>query len=174
MRKPVLLLLVLICGGVALSSCLESTSLEDYLQQKINAVDNIRLALDTKTIDDSLEHWGIRPDYLIEPNGVRYKIETPGVGQNPSLKSFIKLKWEGRLLSDSSVFDVSPNFQSYVYDLIVGLQTTLPLLREGTKATLLIPSGLGFGPVDLLDEAGDIKIPKNSNLIFKVELLEVQ
>jgi FKBP-type peptidyl-prolyl cis-trans isomerase len=40
---------------------------------------------------------------------------------------------------------------------------------------LYIPSGLGYGPNDVKNQnTGDIVIPKNSNLIFEIQLDNVQ
>ncbi|MCU0369158.1 MAG: FKBP-type peptidyl-prolyl cis-trans isomerase [Cyclobacteriaceae bacterium] len=56
---------------------------------------------------------------------------------------------------------------NYLYAFQVGL----PKLPEGSKATLYIPSGLGFG-TDALTSGG-ITVPANSNLIYEVELVKV-
>ncbi|NJM26827.1 MAG: hypothetical protein HC859_16510 [Bacteroidia bacterium] len=62
----------------------------------------------------------------------------------------------------------------FLSDLIVGWKLVLPLLPNGTKATLYIPSGFGYGNNTIRDENNEIVIPPNSILIFEVELINVQ
>lgn len=156
-----------------LDSDVESVDYDLMLQNELDAVDQTRLAADEATIDDELELWEIQ-DVQIEPQGVRYVIQTLGTGSKPVLTSTITLKYKGRLLADSVIFDQGDNLQIKLYQLIIGLQTTLPLLPEGTKATLFIPSGLAYGSTDVLDSSsGEILIPKDSNLIFEIELVGV-
>lgn len=175
-RITLSVLILLFMAGV-ISGCLEkgeSLTPEQYLQAKLNSVDKTRLAAETKVIDDSLQLWGIKTEYFSELNGVRYRIQTLGSGPKPVLRSMLKLKYEGRLFSDSTVFEQQDNYTSYLYDLLVGMQTTLPLLNEGTKATLIIPSAIAFGNVDVRNSSNVLIVPKNSTLIFHLEMLDVQ
>lgn len=168
-----------------LSSCLKSNenlqTPEEFLDQVLNNVDKTKLAADLAVIDDSLERWDLTPEILIEPKGVRYKIDTLGDagGAKPVLSNIIKIKYTGKFLSTGETFDSSDSLatkylESFGYGLIVGIQTTLPLLTKGTTATLYIPSGYGYGATDLKNTNGDIIIPKNSNLIFQIKLLDVR
>jgi FKBP-type peptidyl-prolyl cis-trans isomerase FkpA len=170
-----------------LSGCLNNNNVEDpispeeFLQNAIQDVDQTRLASDLTIIDDSLDMWDITPSIFIEPKGVRYTIDEAGPvdAVKPSLSNIIKFKYTGKLLSTREVFDTSDNaadkfVESYLYNLIIGFQTTLPLLTKGTKATLYIPSGYGYGPSDRTNGSGVVVIPKNSNLIFEIELLDVR
>ena len=50
----------------------------------------------------------------------------------------------------------------------LGLESARLLLKEGAKATLFIPSDLGYGP------QGSGPIPPDSELIFYEELEKVQ
>jgi FKBP-type peptidyl-prolyl cis-trans isomerase len=170
-----------------LSGCLNNNNVEDpispeeFLQNAIQDVDQTRLASDLTTIDDSLDMWDITPSIFIEPKGVRYTIDEAGPvdAVKPALGNIIKFKYTGKLLSTGEVFDTSDNatdkfVESYLYNLIIGFQTTLPLLTKGTKATLYIPSGYGYGATDRTNGSGVVVIPKNSNLIFEIELLDVR
>lgn len=170
-----------------LSGCLNNNNVEDpitpeqFLENALKEVDQTKLASDLTVIDDSLEMWDITPNILIEPKGVRYTIDEAGPidGTKPTLSSIIKFKYTGKLLSTGAVFDTSENstdkfVEAYLYGLIIGFQTTAPLLTKGTKATLYIPSGYGYGSVDRTNNQGVVVIPKNSNLIFEIELLDVR
>jgi FKBP-type peptidyl-prolyl cis-trans isomerase len=176
-----------ICLILLLTGCLNKNNVEDpispeeFLQKAIQDVDKTRLASDLTVIDDSLEMWDLTPLVFTEPKGVRYTIDEAGPvdAAKPALSNIIKFKYTGKLLSTGEVFDTSENatdkfVESYLYGLIIGFQTTLPLLTKGTKATLYIPSGYGYGASDRTNNQGAVVIPKNSNLIFEVELLDVR
>ena len=55
-----------------------------------------------------------------------------------------------------------------VGQVIPGWDEGIMLLNEGSKATLVVPSELGYGP----SGAGGV-IPPNATLIFKVQLVKV-
>jgi hypothetical protein len=171
-----------------LSGCLNNDNVEDpispeeFLEESIQKVDKTKLSSDLSVIDDSLVMWGLTPKVLKDSKeAVRYIIDEAGSvdAVKPTLSNIIKFKYTGKLLSTGEVFDTSENttnkfVESYLYNLIIGFQTTIPLLTNGTKATLYIPSGYGYGVTDRTNGAGVVVIPKNSNLIFEVELLEVR
>ncbi len=172
----VMVLLVLVSMGLIFSGCLDTVepmSYEDNLKQELANVNKPQLEIDFKLIDDSLAKWGLTPVILKEPNGVRYEVKTMGSGVKPVLSNKIKIKYSGRLLSTGKIFDSSPSMDFYLFQLVTGFQTTMPLIPKGSVVTLYIPSGYGYGPTDFLDGSGNILIPKNSNLIFEVELLDV-
>jgi len=61
---------------------------------------------------------------------------------------------------------------SFVYgggQMVPGIEEAVGKMREGGKATIILPSGMGFGDV-AVDEA----LPANSIVIFDLELVEVQ
>ena len=168
--------LVVVSMVLMFSGCLktvEPMTPEDNLKQELANVDKTQLEIDFKIIDDSLARWGLTPVILEEPNGVRYEVKTMGNGVKPVLSNKIRIKYSGRLLSTGMAFDSSASSDFYLYNLVTGFQTTMPLIPKGSVVTLYIPSGYGYGPYDFRDNSGNILIPKNSNLIFDVELLDV-
>ncbi|MFO0265768.1 MAG: FKBP-type peptidyl-prolyl cis-trans isomerase, partial [Cyclobacteriaceae bacterium] len=54
-------------------------------------------------------------------------------------------------------------------NLIRGWQIAFPNFPVGTRATLYIPSSLGYGP-----QGSPPTIPANANLIFEVELVGIE
>jgi FKBP-type peptidyl-prolyl cis-trans isomerase len=88
----------------------------------------------------------------------------------------VTIDYTGHLL-DGTVFDsnVDPKFQHPepfttvigVGRVIAGWDKGITLLKKGSKATLYIPSGMGYGP------RGNGRIPANSVLVFDVEVVEV-
>lgn len=103
------------------------------------------------------------------PEGVRYVISKLGTGEKPNLSQQIRFAYKGMLL-DGTVFDESK--QPIVYplsNLIRGWQIAFPNFPVGTRATLYIPSSLGYGP-----QGSPPTIPPNANLMFEVELVGIE
>lgn len=101
-----------------------------------------------------------------------YYIETKkGTGPSPKESDVVKVHYTGRLL-DGTVFDSSVErgepVEFPLNQVIRGWTEGLQLMKVGGKATLLLPSSIGYGP----NGAGD-RIPPYSPLLFEVELLEI-
>lgn len=144
---------------------------QELLDLAIDNVDELKLAEDLQIIDDSLAVWEFTDLISIEPHGVRYKVEVLGTGVMPILESQVQFKYTAKFLSTGIEFDANESFDSYLSSLIIGFQTTLPVLPVGTIATLYIPSGYAYGSTDVFDSFGNLTVPANSNLIFDIELI---
>ena len=130
---------------------------------KINAVDQPQLQNDIIILDDYLASKSIVA--IEDPSGLRYVITKAGDDKRPCLESQVTVKYAGRLLNGAG-FDASVNPISFpLNSLILGWQIGFPNFGKGTKATLYIPSGFGYGTIV------QPKIPANSNLIFDIELI---
>lgn len=101
-------------------------------------------------------------------SGLYYVISDPGAGDQPLSTSNVTVRYKG-YLTDGTVFDESPGpgASFSLTGVIKGWQEGIPLFKKNGKGILLIPSHLGYGA----NAQG--KIPKNSVLIFEVELLAV-
>ncbi|MGB2153678.1 MAG: peptidylprolyl isomerase, partial [Flavobacteriaceae bacterium] len=105
-------------------------------------------------------------------SGLFYKIETSGSGDSPTQGQNVSVHYKGSLL-DGTVFDSSYKrkepigFAIGVGQVIKGWDEGIALLSKGAKATLIIPSHLGYGT----NGAGGV-IPPNATLKFEVELLD--
>jgi len=176
MKYRVVLVFIIVsalCSAV-ISGCMKTPDVptpEEALQKNLEAVDQTKLQSDLAIIDDSLAKWSITPQ--IEPNGVRYVVHTQGTGEKPTLSSNILINYKGRLLKNQSVFDQGTNAPLVLSQLIIGWQTTLPLINEGSKVTLYVPSGFAYNILERYDRDGNLLIPANSILIFEIELLNV-
>jgi FKBP-type peptidyl-prolyl cis-trans isomerase len=123
-----------------------------------------QLAIDVNAIDAYLASSSITA--YKDVTGLRFSITSVGTGGfPPSVNQKVTVKYSGRLL-DGTEFD-SGTTTNFVGGYILGWQRALPLLPKGTKATIFIPSGLGYGP----DGSGPI--PGNSVLVFDVEMQDV-
>jgi FKBP-type peptidyl-prolyl cis-trans isomerase len=87
----------------------------------------------------------------------------------------VLVHYTGKLL-DGKVFDSSVN-RGEPFQFVLGIGSVIPgwdegiaMLRKGEKATLLIPSKLGYGARG----AGNGVIPPFAPLLFEVELLDIK
>lgn len=103
------------------------------------------------------------------PDGFFYRIITQGTGVRPSSSSRITVKYTGSL-TNGSVFDQSATGTTFLLsDLILGWQKGVPLIQKGGSIILYLPPSLGYG----CSSAGG-SIPRGSELIFNIELVDVQ
>jgi len=133
-----------------------------------------QLASDTVAIDNYLNTNSISA--IKDKTGIRYVITQLGTGSNPNLYSKVKINYTGKLLSTGTVFFTGSNepsdiFDSRVINYLNGFQAALLKLPAGSKATVYIPSGLGFGAQSFT--SGSVSIAANSNLIYEIELVSV-
>ena len=106
-------------------------------------------------------------------SGLMYIMHEEGKGPKPAAGQNVKVHYELKL-ADGVVVDSSYS-RGTPLDIPIGVGRVIPgwdegiqLLNEGSKATLIVPSELGYGP----SGAGGV-IPPNATLIFKVELVQV-
>ncbi|QSE97528.1 FKBP-type peptidyl-prolyl cis-trans isomerase [Fulvivirga lutea] len=144
-----------------------------------------QLAIDVELIDNYLSSNGLQAEQTT--SGLRYIIHEEGSGEVAKARQKVKVDYTGSLLN-GNIFDTSYKdiaVQNNIYDsrrepygpiqftlgigqVISGWDEGISLLNEGTKATLYIPSGLGYGR-----SAVSASIPANSILIFEVDLVEI-
>jgi FKBP-type peptidyl-prolyl cis-trans isomerase len=103
-------------------------------------------------------------------SGLYYQIISPGTGTTPLSTSSVKVAYTGRLLT-GFVFDQATTASPLTIPLtsvIQGWQIGVPLIKQGGKIRLFIPSRLGYGTT-----GSGGSIPPNSILDFDIELIEV-
>jgi FKBP-type peptidyl-prolyl cis-trans isomerase FkpA len=102
------------------------------------------------------------------PDGFFYRIITQGSGATPNLASNVTVKYTGTL-TNGSVFDQNTTGATFLLSqLILGWRKGLPLIQKGGTILLYLPPSLGYG----CSATGTI--PPGSNLIFSIELVDVQ
>jgi FKBP-type peptidyl-prolyl cis-trans isomerase len=134
-----------------------------------------RLATDTVAIDNYLATNSI--DAVRDKSGLRYVITQLGTGPKPSLYSKVKINYTGKVLSSGTTFfsgtsEPTETFDSRVINYLYAFQVAFPKLPVGTKATLYIPSGLGYGTQAIT--SGGVTVPANSNLVYDIELVDIE
>jgi FKBP-type peptidyl-prolyl cis-trans isomerase FkpA len=112
---------------------------------------------------------------LKTPSGLYYVITKAGTGAKPKAGQTVAVLYTGMLLS-GKVFDASARNGNKPIEFPLGQGRVIPgwdqgiaLLPKGSKAVLLIPSALAYGP-----RGAGADIPPNSILRFNVELVGVQ
>jgi FKBP-type peptidyl-prolyl cis-trans isomerase len=108
------------------------------------------------------------------PNGLIYVETLKGTGDSPLDGKKVKVHYTGKLL-DGTMFDTSLDdnqpleFAVGRRAVIEGWDAGIPLMKAGGKATLIIPSKLGYK-----ERGSGNVIPPNATLVFDVELVEVE
>jgi len=119
-------------------------------------------------------------------SGLNYVITKPGSGPTPVAGDTVEVNYTGKLLTgkvfdtsiksvaekDKSLFNPQNPYKPIKFpvgnkQVIAGWDEGLMLLNKGAKATLVIPSALGYG------EQGMGPIPPFSTLVFDVELVNI-
>jgi FKBP-type peptidyl-prolyl cis-trans isomerase len=108
--------------------------------------------------------------YVKQPSGLYYHEVTPGTGISPVRTDSAYVKYTGMFLS-GTVFDSNVS-SGTLYGFIVGQNITgfdegVTLMKQGGKASLLIPSKLGYGAT------GTYGISGFTPLLFDIELVKV-
>jgi len=104
-------------------------------------------------------------------SGLIYYSMVEGAGAQPTTSNTVEVHYHGTL-TDGTVFDSSVDRgQTISFPLsgvIRGWQEGLAMMKEGGKATLVIPSDLAYG-----DSGSGDTIPPGATLKFEVELFKV-
>jgi FKBP-type peptidyl-prolyl cis-trans isomerase len=132
---------------------------------------------------DSLKNAesGLREKYLKDnhiketplPSGLIYIPVVKGNGAQAEAGKTVKVQYTGKLLN-GKIFDSSretnqpEEFMLGRAQVIKGWDEGIALMKVGGKATLIIPSSLGYAERDMG------RIPPYSTLVFDVELVEVK
>lgn len=77
-------------------------------------------------------------------SGLYYVIQDSGTAKHPTLSSNLNVNYKGYFMDDK-IFDQGTNVKFPLSGVIKGWQEGLPLIGEGGKIKLLIPSALGYG-----------------------------
>jgi hypothetical protein len=155
---------------------------EDFelLSAEVSSAEVTQFKSDTAAIHTYLKGKAYT-DVVYDTTGIAYRITTQGAGLSPSWFSKVTFKAQYKLLTDDTravtdVLDLKPQeniTDSRPVDYIQGLMIGLQQLREGSKATFYIPSGLGFGIQGASNSSGTTVIPANANIIVDIEVVTV-
>ena len=162
-----------------------SQKIIDQEQRKMEAVQMEQLERDLELIESYLEEKNI--DAQKTESGLYYVITEEGAGEEANPLDTASVMYKGYLLSgevfDTNIENVARENDLYredrdyvPFDFVIGRSRVIrgwhegiDLLSEGGKATLFVPSKLGYGP-----NAAGPTIPPNTVLLFDVELVDVK
>ena len=134
-----------------------------FMQQKIQAQKEEGAAF----LEQNKSNTGV----VVLPEGMQYLVLQEGTGRKPAPSDSVKAHYAGSLLNgkefDSS-FRRNQPFTAPLRALIKGWQIALPMMSEGSRWRLWIPSELAYG-----DRGAGSDIPGGATLVFEVELIEV-
>lgn len=133
-------------------------------EEKVNLAYKDQLEKDILLIDEYLASNNVTAES--DTSGLRYSIVTKGSDFKPQLVDSIQVNYSLSLLNGQSIFAEGQN-TFLLNKLIRAWRIALPLVGEGAKLRLFVPSGLAYGSY----RTG--LIAANSNLIFDIELKKV-
>lgn len=113
-----------------------------------------------------------KPGVVTLPDGLQYKVLSPGTGPKPALTDTVTVDYAGRLV-DGTEFDSSykrgepATFP--VNGVIPGWVEVLQLMPVGSTWELYIPANLAYG-----ERGAPPVIGPNQTLIFKVKLIDIK
>jgi FKBP-type peptidyl-prolyl cis-trans isomerase len=99
-------------------------------------------------------------------SGLQYKVLKAGEGGHPGDADVALIKYKGTL-RDGTVFDQNERAPLPVAQVVPGFSEGLKLMQKGGKYRLWIKPELGYG-----DKDTGGAIPRNSLLVFEVDMLE--
>ncbi|HEU4561716.1 MAG TPA: FKBP-type peptidyl-prolyl cis-trans isomerase [Longimicrobium sp.] len=116
-------------------------------------------------------------DTVTTATGLKYAEISVGTGALAENGDQVAVHYTG-WLANGTGFDTSIGFQPLTFTLgahqvVAGFEQGIVGMKVGGKRRLIIPSALGYGNVDVRDQAGRLVIPANSTLIFDVQLVAV-
>jgi len=106
-------------------------------------------------------------------SGLKYQIQKAGTGKTAQVGDTVAVHYTGQL-EDGTTFDSSVGKQPFAFTLgqnrvIKGWEQGVVGMKEGEVRILAIPAALGYGA-----QGNPPAIPANANLLFQVELLQIQ
>jgi FKBP-type peptidyl-prolyl cis-trans isomerase FkpA len=168
-----LALIVLILASIILYSCKKDSTPQgcQYTPSTLKAP-----ASEQQALQDSLLAYNI--DAIKDTTGFFYTINEPGSDKGiTDLCTTIAVYYKGSFF-DGAIFDSTTIGYPAIFQLgqvIVGWQKSIPLVKKGGDLTLYIPPSLAYGDKPVINpNTGDTVIPAHTNLVFHVNLLDIQ
>ncbi|MEQ8905392.1 FKBP-type peptidyl-prolyl cis-trans isomerase [Ekhidna sp.] len=156
----------------------------DMVAKKAEEAAAKQIVVDNEILDSYLAENNIEAQQT--ESGLRYVITEEGSGPKPEAGQTVRVNYAGKVISgeyfdtsiesvakEQEIFREGRDYAPFSFSLgqgrvIKGWDEGIALLNEGAKATLYIPSPLGYG-----NRGSGPIIEPNSILIFDVELVEI-
>ena len=108
---------------------------------------------------------------VVLPNGLQYKIITPGTGTSPTATDSVTVDYEGSLINGqvfSTTYKDGKPVSFQVSQVIPGWQQALKMMKPGAEWMLYVPADLAYGTQGISNSIGP-----NETLVFKIHLISV-
>ena len=169
---------VLFIASLVITSCSKKTGTCSYNESKLVAP-----VAEIDSLQTLLKDSGITA--IQNTAGFFYTINQPGSGTSVvNLCSNVTVTYKGTFFTgktfdatgiDSTVTPPQPIAVTIpLGQLIVGWQKGIPLIKKDGDITLYLPPSLAYGAVAATDRYGNVVVPANSYLIFKIHLYDIQ
>ena len=160
----------LVIASVIIAGCVKSSNKCTYTDSTV-----IPPSSEIQALKDSLDSNHITA--TLNAAGFYYTINQQGTGVAvTNLCSNVSVSYKASFFN-GKIFDSTATSQVATFQLgqvIVGWQKGVPLISKGGDITLYIPPTLGYGPNPVNDNSGNVVIPGNSYLVFKIHLSDIQ
>jgi FKBP-type peptidyl-prolyl cis-trans isomerase FkpA len=159
-------------------------SLNDAIAERNAGLEKLKQA-EAAGANDYIAAHGLKP--VVTASGLKYVVTSPSVKKKPLKGDTVLVNYTGKLLG-GKVFDSSVEANAKAAGLqqpgrtyepltvvlgegrvIPGWDEGLLLLNEGSKATFIVPSSIGYG-----ERGNGPDIPGYSTLVFDVELVKIK
>ncbi len=144
-------------------------ALQEYFAQREVTIQSRQLEANRRQGEEFFDSLFGLPGMLSLGTGLFYEIKEPGSDLRPTSTDTVIVNYEGRFL-DNTIFDSTADKGPIAFKLnevIPAWTQGIPLIGEGGKIKLYVPSDLGYG-----DDPRP-GIPPASTLVFEVELIKV-
>ena len=147
------------------------TVMRNFQEKKL--AEQMESSMDNRKAGKTFLEENKKKEGVIETaSGLQYKVLQEGDGKQPSASSDVEVHYHGKTI-DGNVFDSSVErgqpIVLNVGQVIKGWQEALPMMKEGSKWQLYIPSDLAYG-----ERGAGGAIGPNETLIFDVELISIK
>lgn len=141
--------------------------INSYLEKRQMYVAAVNKLDEDKFLDANKAKEGVQ----VTESGLQYILQDAGTGEQPGSKDTVYVHYklsnkDGEVIEE--VKDGDKSAMLLLNRVIPGWTEGLQLLKEGGKATLYVPSKLGYG------ERGNQGIEPNSPLVFEIKLDSVK
>ena len=169
---------VAVAAALALGACLFQSGCEDEPRRRTEEeppvvskeAQEALAAANKKKEDEFLAANAKKEGVKVLPSGVQYIVLTEGTGMKHPPKDIIRVNYQGMLI-DGTVFDSTiERGEPMIHaagGFIAGWNEVLPLMKEGSKWRIFVPSKLAYGK-----RGRPPKIGPNEMLIFEIELMK--
>ncbi len=144
-------------------------ALQEYFSQREVTIKERQLEKNRREGEEFFDSLFGLPGMLSLGTGLFYEIKDPGNDVHPTSTDDVIVQYEGRFL-DNTIFDSTAEKGPIAFKLnevIPAWTQGIPLIGEGGRIKLYVPSDLGYG------DEGRPGIPPASTLVFEVQLIKV-